>query len=266
MTTASRPPGTYPAVWKPVTCGGLSSRELLSNPHRISVWCVDLDHHARTMPLEPAELDAEERERARRFATAELRRRFVAAHLVQRRLLGLALGIPASAVRFARGRNGKPLLATAPGEGASIAFNLSHSEELALLALARLPLLGVDIERRRALSDRDAVARRVFTFGERARIDAGDEAARERAFFAAWARKEAVIKATGEGLSAPLREIEVQPESSSGAWSVRRTPGTPAAEVELTVLDLDPQDDFAAAIALPRGSHVVECFHLVPDP
>lgn len=253
------------AIWKPVTDCGSPTRELLSHPYRILVWCIDLDRHASAFPAEPPELDAEERERASRFATAELRRRFVAAHVVQRRLLGLALGIPASAVRFARGRSGKPLLAAAPGEEAPIAFNLSHSEEFALFALAHLPLLGVDIERRRALSDRDAVAKRVFTPGERARIDADDEAERERAFFAAWARKEAVIKATGEGLSAPLREIEVL-ESSSEVWSVRRTPGTPGAEVELTVLDLDPQDGFAAAIALPRGSHVVECFHLVPDP
>jgi 4'-phosphopantetheinyl transferase len=252
--------------WSIISARGLTSLEFPPGPDRVFVWCVDLDRLARALPAEPPELDAEERERARRFATEELRRRFVAAHSIQRYLLGQALGIPAAEVRFARGRNGKPLLATAPGECAPLAFNLSHSQELALFALASLPLLGVDIERYRALTDRDAVAARVFTPAERARIDTGDEPDRERAFFGAWARKEAVIKATGEGLSAPLREIEVHPERSSQAWSVRRTPASAAAEVELVVLDLDPQSGFAAAIALPRGPLVVECFHLLPYP
>lgn len=164
----------------------------------VHLWRIALD-----APADAGEISAEERERAARLRFERDRRRFVAAHAALRRILGGYLGVPAAAVEFAYGRHGKPSLAGR----AALHFNLSHSEELALLAVTEIGAVGVDVERERMIELE--IADRYFAAGEVAALRALPADERQAAFFRCWTRKEAYLKARGEGVLLPLDGFEV---------------------------------------------------------
>jgi 4'-phosphopantetheinyl transferase len=121
-----------------------------------------------------------------------------------RALLGAYSGRPAATLKLVEGAQGKPRLAsatTASGGRERLEFNWSHSGQWALIALARGLPLGVDIERLGRRPHALALAQRFFDPAETAALAALDGPARERAFIALWCAKEAVLKATGAGLS-----------------------------------------------------------------
>ena len=223
----------------------------------VSVWCADLDLRACTHPEDRALLDRDELQRADRLHTAALRARFTAAHGFLRELLGGALDRPPRGLRFARAQGGKPHLACQGENG--LRFNLSRRERLVLIALSTGAEVGVDVERVRALPDRDFVAAEVFGVRERASL-ATDPRGGDRAFFEAWARKESLVKATGEGLAAPLRQIEILREGpDSDLCAVRSTDGSTSLG-GWVVRDLQFAPEFAAALATPRGIERVYCY------
>jgi 4'-phosphopantetheinyl transferase len=138
---------------------------------------------------------------------------------------------------FSYSQKEKPALAPAHA-GSGVAFNISHSGGVALLAFTLRRELGVDVEQVRRDFDLDAIARRFFSAHEQEQLAALNEEERFEAFFRCWTRKEAYIKATGEGLSLPLRQFDVslaegdvnallstRPDSSeSRRWSLREAP------------------------------------------
>ena len=168
----------------------------------IDVWLIELD-------AEVAEADnilsRDENARAARFHFDRDRRRFTAAHVALRRILGGQLDRDPAELRFGAEPRGKPFLA----DHHQLHFNLSHSGERALLGVTGIAPLGVDIEAHRELGDLDALARRFFAAGECASLDGLTEELRHEAFFRCWTRKEAYIKALGHGLSHPLDSFEV---------------------------------------------------------
>jgi 4'-phosphopantetheinyl transferase len=125
-----------------------------------------------------------------------------------RQVLASLLGSPAAALRFVRGEHGKPRLA-GDAAHAGLAFNLSHSGPWALLGWSWHADIGVDIELWRTVSDEAALVRRFFSVAENAAYDALPAARRQRGFFDCWARKEAYIKAVGQGLALPLDSFDV---------------------------------------------------------
>jgi 4'-phosphopantetheinyl transferase len=153
-----------------------------------------------TLPLELALLSPEERERAARFRFETDRRRFIACRAAVRRLLGAELGRPPESLTFVYGPHGKPALS---GE-TSLRFNVAHSGPLALLALTDGIELGVDIEAIRPDLATSEVAATVFTGAERAQLLGPNRVDR---FFQLWTRKEAYLKAIGEGFASPILEI-----------------------------------------------------------
>ncbi|MEO5814768.1 MAG: 4'-phosphopantetheinyl transferase superfamily protein [Gemmatimonadaceae bacterium] len=173
-------------------------------------------------------LSHDERERARRFHFEVHRRGFVVAHAALRRILSGYLGEPAERLTFVTGEFGKPALESARG----LEFNLSHSGDLALLAVSRSGDVGVDVERWNAEIDHLDLADHFFSQDERSALrelsHADDQVV--RGFFAAWSRKEAYLKASGHGISRGLHHFDV---------SLR--PGEPAR------LIADQLDDVAAA-------------------
>ena len=153
--------------------------------------------------------------RAARFHFEVHRRRHIAAHGQMRFVLATYVGTAPQFLRFEREERGKPLLAC-PAAGnlsiardAPLAFNLSHSEDQGLLAIARATIVGADIEVQRHLPDLDALARSHFTPAELRDLNALPDARLHDGFFAAWTRKEAYVKALGAGLSVPLDSFEV---------------------------------------------------------
>jgi len=140
--------------------------------------------------------------------------RFALARAALRCTLGQALGLPPQSLEFDYGAHGKPALAGAAA--ARLGFNVSHSGAVALVGLVQGGEIGVDVEAHRAMTDRDALVRRFFSPAENAAYIALEEADRQRAFFDAWTRKEAVVKALGQGLSFPLREFDVSLAAAPG--------------------------------------------------
>jgi 4'-phosphopantetheinyl transferase len=149
-------------------------------------------------------LSEDERERAARFRFEIHRRRFIVARGLLRQALSAYLGTAPRDIRFSYGAKGKPALLGNPFQ-----FNVSHSEEMAVYAFALRMPLGVDVEHVRPMDDLKAIAQRFFSPGEWAVIEAMRPDQQVDAFFRCWTRKEAYIKATGDGLSYPLDKFDV---------------------------------------------------------
>jgi len=196
--------------------------------------------------LDEAVLDDEERSRSSRFIHPRDRRRFVRAHADLRVFLAHCLGVEPATVRYETGAHGKPRLAPA---FPPLEFNLSHSEELGLLAVARDVAVGVDVEKERTLPDALSIADAHFTTAEAKRLRSLPLSERRTAFFRYWARKEAVIKAGGEGLGRALDSFEV--DGTPGATQgVIRWAGEPRSSTDWLLRDLPAPAGYAAASAV----------------
>lgn len=153
-------------------------------------------------------LDHLERSRAKRFRSHTMRRRWTVARAGLRGILASHCGCSTSNVEFATGEFGKPELSGAAA-ASGFRFNLSHSGNMAVVAVAPDFDVGIDIELKKPIRDWPGVAARFFAPKENVQLMALEEPRRIDAFFDCWTRKEALIKATGEGLSARLDEFEV---------------------------------------------------------
>ena len=204
-------------------------------PNEVQLWRWDLDAPGAGGEADRAILSAAEQARADRFIVAQGTRRYTAGRAQMRRVLAAATGLSPAGLPLAAGDNGKPFLPGGPE------FNLSHSGDAALFALAAFPV-GVDVERCRPVQK--GVAELVFTPAEQAEWAASGWA--EAAFYRRWTRKEAVLKALGGSL-AQITSLEV----SLG------NPGVVRGEPAWQVVDVPAGDGYAAAVAAPcRGWRV----------
>jgi 4'-phosphopantetheinyl transferase len=201
-------------------------------------------------------LDEDESCRADRFRFARLRRRFVAAHGGLRRLLGIALDQDPAVIRFETGPQGKPFLAVS-GE-MDLQFNLSHSENLALVAVTTGQAVGIDLELKKGDLDLLGTARTCFADRELARLEAEAEAIRSDVFYSYWTCKEAYIKARGGGLSIPLKAFAIGDLTPGDGW--RPVIGSSASTPDWHVCELSPEQDFAAALCVRGRLSAVDCW------
>jgi 4'-phosphopantetheinyl transferase len=148
-------------------------------------------------------LDCGERERAARFWIDADRREFVAAHALLRAMLTYYFDVPALAWRFLVDANGKPWVDPDVGPH-EIQFNLSHTRGLVAAALASRGAIGIDVEEIDEAKADLAMAEAYFAPSEVELLQQAPPSERARCFFRLWTLKEAYIKATGKGLSAPL--------------------------------------------------------------
>ena len=163
-------------------------------------------------------------------------------------ILGRYLGVHPRKLHFFYGANGKPELATVAGDE-TLRFNLSHSDGLALLAVTRGRQIGVDLERIRKDLAGEQIAARFFSPRETAELHAVPGNAKPAAFFNCWARKEAFIKATGEGLSCPLDlfDVSLVPGEPAALLSVR---GDSQEASRWALRELMAGSGYAAALAV----------------
>jgi 4'-phosphopantetheinyl transferase len=209
----------------------------------VHVWYVDLAV-AGPLGAYSATLSDDERARAARFVFERDARRFVVARSALRTILGGYLGLEPGHLTFSYGAYGKPAL---DGDSAGLTFNLSHSGEVAVVAAGWGRALGVDVEQWRPLPDLAALAARSFAPRERAALDALPERERPPAFFRCWTRKEAFIKATGEGLAHALEAFVVTLTADEPARFLD-IDGDPAALARWTLHDLQPPSGYAGAL------------------
>lgn len=168
----------------------------------IHVVAVDLAVESGVLASLAELLSDDEQQRAARFRFEIHRRRYVAARGQLRRILSAYTGVAPEAVAFTYGPKGKPSVA-------GIEFNLSHSADLGAVALTRATPVGIDVEMMRPTRDLDGLARVSFSPREQQQLRALSGEEKLEAFFRCWTRKEAYVKATGDGLSAALDSFDV---------------------------------------------------------
>jgi 4'-phosphopantetheinyl transferase len=210
----------------------------------IDVWCVRLEAPDAEVNRFRDSLSVDETARAQRFRFEHLRRKFIIARGVLRVLLGRYLDLPPESIAFHYTSTGKPILAVDCG----IHFNVSHSGQVALFAFARDCEVGIDVEQIRPLPEMLSIAERFFSAEETAELVETPDDERERAFFRCWTRKEAYIKATGEGLSAPLDQFAVAFRDGEAARLLNLQGNTEAA-LEWILYDIQLPDDYTGALA-----------------
>lgn len=218
----------------------------------IHVYALSLDPPPAVAAAYETSLSDDERIRADRFRFPRHRRRFVVGRGALRRVLGRYTGTAPSEVRFAYGERGKPTLAS---DGAP-SFNLTNSHELALIAIGRDGPLGVDVEHLRPMRDAESIAERFFSRTERETLRTVPSAEKDRAFFHCWTRKEAYIKAVGDGLAMKLDSFDVT-LLPGGPCCFLALGGDREAAAAWTLRHLEPEPGYIGALARPgRGFRV----------
>lgn len=165
------------------------------------LWKIALDSTNATA-MQYALLNAAERTRAMRFLQPQHRERFVAARSALRAILGRYLDTDPAQLTFGTGKFGKLYL-----PNATLEFNLSHSGNLAVLAVCTAAPVGIDIEKRRTVTDPAALAARYFSATEHAAILNASTLNQQQLFLTGWTRKEAVLKSLGVGLRVDAQKI-----------------------------------------------------------
>jgi 4'-phosphopantetheinyl transferase len=197
-------------------------------------------------------LSVEERARAGRFVFEDDRRRYTVARAQLRRLLGERLGERPEAVELTYGAHGKPALAPRHA-GSGLRFNVSHCGDVAVHAFTRGREIGVDVEAVRALPDADQIAARFFSPRENQAYQALPSSERPVGFFNCWTRKEAYIKALGEGLAHPLQRFDVSLAPGEPA-RLLRVDDTAGEDCGWTLHGFDPGAGFVAALVVGRDT------------
>jgi 4'-phosphopantetheinyl transferase len=194
----------------------------------VDVWTIDLDDEPGLASTLLPFLSGEERVRASRLHTTELRLRYIVAHGALRSILSRYTGVPPAALLLATTPTGKPFV-----PDGRVAFNLSHSDGVAICAVTAEGEIGADVERVRAIDDADVLVEQYFAADEQRQYRSLGPRERVTAFYSIWTRKEAFVKATGAGLGRELQsfEVEISPEATEprltsqsdppGHWSLR---------------------------------------------
>ncbi len=220
----------------------------------LHVWSASLLLSPERVAGLRVELAANELARADRMHSHDLARRVIVARAILRRLLAAYLAVDAAAPVFRYGDKGKPHLAFATG----LAFNVSHVEDTAIYAIASGREVGIDIEATGRDVEIDGIARKVFSPSECAALDALSLTARRDAFFRIWTRKEAYIKALGEGFGYATRSFTVSHRDDNDALLADDNDG--GARQRWRVIGLDVGPGFAGAIAARGRDWAVQRF------
>jgi 4'-phosphopantetheinyl transferase len=216
--------------------------QLTLEGNTIHVWTANLDRSSYELCRLEDTLSLDERERAARFHFARDRGRFIASRGILRDILARYLGRSASALSFSYGPLGKPALID--DCAADLRFNLSHSGNVALYAVAPHREIGIDVERIDSRFIEDGIEEKFFSRNEVAKLSSLQASERLRAFFNCWTRKEAYVKARGGGLQISLQSFEVSlaPDEESVFLS--------KGEAGWSLLALPLGRDYAAAVAI----------------
>ena len=224
-------------------------------PGALHVWRILLSQSEEVIRVLEEHLSIDEIRRAERYRHGRDRSRYIVAHGALRELLADYMAQMPRDISFGYTTTGKPFL-TNKGGGSPIRFNLSHSGEWAMVGLALSTEVGIDIEQ----IDRDvsveAIAERFFSRSEFEAIQGIHLEQRIAAFFSAWTRKEAYVKARGDGIADRLRSfsVSIDPEQSAMLLTDSMDPG---GTLHWKIYDLDIACGYKAAIAAEGTTHQI---------
>jgi 4'-phosphopantetheinyl transferase len=233
---------SHPSIWRQ------PPERLALNREDVHVWRARLNQPASTVKFFRSILSPDELRRADSFYFQKDRAGFIVARAVLRTIISRYLGVSPIAVRFCYGRHGKPALAEESGEK-GLRFNISHSHELALYVVACDREVGIDLEYIRRDFASQEIARHFFSPREVSTLCALPASVQTEAFFNCWTRKEAYIKATGQGLALPLHQFDVSlsPGEPAALLGSREHPQESS---RWTLLELAPGEGYVAALAV----------------
>ncbi len=177
-------------------------------PSEVHIWRVSLEQQQDVAARNRMLLNPEEKQSSARFHFERDRRRYTVARGSLRTILSGYIRRSPGELRFGTGRYGKPFL-SGLGEAEKLEFNLSHCEDLALIAVTSGRSVGIDVEKIREMQDLSLILNRFFTAKERELVDSFPGEERTAAFLALWVRREAAAKARGLNLSAALSKINL---------------------------------------------------------
>lgn len=219
---------------------------LALSAERVDIWRVRLDQTSEP-GLPDGVLAMDEIARADRFHFDKDRLKFIRCRVALRGLLAKYVGVPARKIHFEYQSGGKPQLSKEQNHR-QVEFNVSHSGDVALIAVGTKHRLGIDIEKIRHDVDTFSLAERFFSARERAGIRALPETLRLPAFYACWTRKEAFLKATGDGLSFPLADFSMTTDPN-GHPKLEEIRGDFEAAKKWSLRDLSIGDGYRATAA-----------------
>ncbi len=223
--------------------------ELKLSRDDVHVWQASLDQPTERLQQLAKTLSNDEQERAKRFYFEQDRQRFIAGRGILRTILGRYLSLEPKELQFCYSHRGKPALALAtPNADRRVQFNLSHSQGLVIYAVTDDRRVGIDIEHIRPFPDAEQLAQRFFCAREYAVIRELPASQKLVAFFNGWTRKEAYLKAVGDGL-AGLEQVEV----SLGIGEPPRLlsiAGESLPVDQWSLLDVTPAEDYVATLAV----------------
>lgn len=226
------------------------------SPGEVHLWQAWLDLSPDKIRLLEGLLSNDELERARRFHFQRHRQQFVARRGMLRMIIGAYLSAEPESLRFSYSEFGKPDLAL-PLQSDGLLFNLSSSGGLALYAFAQRRQVGVDVEKVRQDFEHERIGR-FFSLREQSALLSLPAEQRAQAFFNCWTRKEAFIKAHGEGLSLPLDQFDVSIASGDEA-RLLATRFDPGEAERWTLQHLSPAPGYVGALAVEGSGWQLEC-------
>jgi 4'-phosphopantetheinyl transferase len=222
----------------------------------VHVWAAHTDIPSGAQPGLAGLLSRDEQGRAAKFRVESHRNHFIAGRAILRSVLAKYLVCAPDLLQFGYSPQGKPSLAGQFAES-GLWFNLAHSEGIALIAVTRLGPVGVDVEHIRPIADADELVKRFFSARENALFQALPASQKNIAFYNLWTRKEAWLKATGEGIAHSLSRVEVTFLPGEPA-KVLTLPDRSPSRAEWLLRELVPAAGFVGALAISR-SHCSIC-------
>ncbi len=241
------------AIWEPPP----KTLRLYGHVH---VWRVEFDSFSLNIVNLLNLLNPEERARAERFYFDKDRDRFIVARAVLRIILSYYLKMAPEKIQFNYNAYGKPSLSEELFRSSKMRFNLSHSKNMILYAVTEGREVGIDVEHLDYKIDELNIARRFFSAQEFKELTTVPEALRRKAFFYCWTRKEAFIKAIGEGLSVPLDSFDVSLKPGEPARLLRiRNSSRQAAR--WSMFSLHPAKNYVAALVVEGKISAIKLFN-----
>jgi 4'-phosphopantetheinyl transferase len=221
----------------------------------VHIWRADLNLPESQIRSLGKTLAPDEHNRADRFYFERDRKHFIAGRGILRSILGRYLNLEPAQLEFSYGSRGKPALANL-GMGETLSFNLSHSHELALYAIAHTSWVGIDLEHIRPMDKVEQLVKRFFSAREYAVICSLPDDQKQEAFFRAWTCKEAYLKAIGDGLPGlDGVEVSLTPGEPTALLSIQ---GDEEAASRWSVSQLIPAPGYMAALAVEGRSWSLE--------
>ena len=239
-------------------CWQIPRTSLILSSNDVHLWRANLDQSDECVKQIAQMLSEEEQRKTERFHLDKDRKRFIVTRGVLRTILSRYLDVEPNRLRLGYCSLGKPYLVE-KSNGEEICFNLSHSHNLSLYAFTRGRQIGVDIEYIHPITEADQIVARFFSSNEHAIWQQLPKGQKQEAFFNCWTRKEAYLKARGEGLSLPLDQFDVSFDPGKRA-ALLLTSGASDESSRWLLRAIQPGPGYVAALVVEGHDWRLKCW------